>query len=118
MIFFICLCSLAVSVKMNILLFSPGLLVLFLTFLGWRGTLIQLAVCASVQVLVGAPFIINAPLSYFNGAFNFGRVFLYEWTVNWRILPEWIFLHRVFHIVLLLLHLVVLIAFAQKHWTR
>lgn len=110
--------SLAVSVKMNVLLFSPGLLVVFLMFLGWRGTLFQLAVCVLIQAVVGAPFILNNPLSYFNGAFNFGRVFLYKWTVNWRMLPEWVFLHRGFHIALLFLHIVVLFTFAVKHWTK
>ena len=43
-------CSLAVSVKMNILLFSPGLLVLLLLGHGWRGTLPRLTLCAAVQV--------------------------------------------------------------------
>lgn len=110
--------SLAVSIKMNVLLFSPGLLVLFLRFLGWQGTLVQLVVCALVQVVLGAPFLFNYPAAYLSGAFNFGRVFLYQWTVNWRILPEWIFLHKGFHIFLLLMHLLVVVAFALKHWAR
>lgn len=42
--------SLAVSVKMNILLFSPGLLVVLLLRHGWRGTLPRLVLCATVQV--------------------------------------------------------------------
>lgn len=104
--------------KMNILLFSPGLLVLFLTYLGLQGTLVQLGVCASIQAIIGAPFILNNSVSYFNGAFNFGRHFLYQWTVNWRMLPEWVFMHRVFHLALLLSQLVVLYAFARKHWIR
>lgn len=104
--------------KMNILLFSPGLLALFLLFLGWRGTAVQLVICALVQVAVGAPFLLNNPVSYINGAFNFGRVFLYQWTVNWRVLPEWVFLHKGFHLVLLLTHLLVIIAFGVKHWAR
>lgn len=103
---------------MNILLFSPGLLVLFILFLGWRGTAVQLAICALVQVAVGAPFLLNNPVSYINGAFNFGRVFLYQWTVNWRILPEWVFLHKGFHLLLLLTHLLVVVAFGVKHWAR
>lgn len=103
---------------MNILLFSPGLLILFLLFLGWKGTIFQLVVCVFVQAVLGAPFLLSNPLSYFSGAFNFGRVFLYKWTVNWRILPEWFFLHKGFHLVLLLAQLVVLVAFILKHWTR
>lgn len=110
--------SIAVSVKMNILLFAPGLLVVLILFLGWQGTLVQIVICALVQVVVGAPFLLNNPVSYINGAFNFGRVFLYQWTVNWRMLPEWLFLHKAFHLVLLLTHLLVVFAFARKHWTR
>ena len=45
--------SAAVSVKMNILLFAPALLVLYLTSLGLRGTITQLSVCAGLQVLLG-----------------------------------------------------------------
>lgn len=110
--------SLAVSIKMNILLFSPGVLVMLLLFLGWQGTLVQLLVCALVQFVVGAPFLWSNPVAYLDGAFNFGRVFLYQWTVNWRLLPEWVFLHKGFHLMLLLIHLVVVVAFALKHWAR
>lgn len=108
--------SLAVSIKMNVLLFSPGLLILYLRFLGCGGTLIQLAICAFVQVLLGAPFIYKNPTSYLHGAFNFGRVFLYKWTVNWRMLPEWLFLNKYFHVALLCMHLFILFAFACKYW--
>lgn len=38
-------------------------------------------------------------------AFNFGRQFMYKWTVNWRLIPEDMFLDRRFHIMLLVLHL-------------
>lgn len=103
---------------MNVLLFAPGLLVVYLKYLGWYGTVQQLFLCAFIQAILAAPFIMTNPMSYFTGAFNFGRIFLYEWTVNWRIIPEWIFSHRLFHAVLLLFQLVVLLAFALKHWTR
>lgn len=44
--------SLAVSVKMNVLLFAPGLLFLLLTQFGFRGALPKLAICAALQVTV------------------------------------------------------------------
>eukprot|EP00731_Ephydatia_muelleri_P020585 Em0013g312a len=110
--------SLAVSIKMNVLLYSPGLLVLLLLAHGWYGTLPRLLLCAVVQVVLGAPFLlVNLP-GYMTRSFDMGRQFLYQWTVNWRCLPEWLFLHRSFHALLLLLHLVVLLAFAAKHWAR
>lgn len=110
--------SLAVSMKMNVLLFAPGLLVVLVLFLGWHGTLPHLALCGLIQVALGAPFLWTNPVAYFKGAFNLGRQFLFQWTVNWRLLPEWVFLHRGFHVFLLVSHLTVLLLFAIKHWTR
>ncbi|KAL3272040.1 hypothetical protein HHI36_022502 [Cryptolaemus montrouzieri] len=48
--------SLAVSVKMNILLYSPCLLIAYLTNLTLLETCINLIVCAAVQLILGFPF--------------------------------------------------------------
>lgn len=69
------------------------------------------------QVLVGLPFLLDNPLSYISCAFDLGRVFLHEWTVNWRFLPEDIFVSKTFHVSLLLLHLVTLALFAYI-WSK
>ena len=84
--------SLAVSIKMNILLFAPGLLLLLLQFPSRiQETVLCLAICATVQVLVGAPFLLSYPESYLRKAFEFDRVFFYKWTVNWKVLiRQWI----------------------------
>jgi len=78
--------SLAVSVKMNILLFAPGLLWLLLQI---SDTLTQtigyLSICAFIQFLVGAPFLLTFPLSYLRKAFELDRVFTYQWTVNLKV---------------------------------
>lgn len=42
--------SLAVSVKMNVLLYAPGLLVVLLLNHGWADTLPLLSLCAIIQV--------------------------------------------------------------------
>ena len=109
--------SLGVSVKMNILLYSPAVLIFYLTNLGSLATLGQLSICAGIQLLLGAPFLWHAPAQYIIGAFNLGRVFLYEWTVNFRFLPEEIFVSRIFHLSLLLAHVGVLI-FCARNWWR
>ncbi|KAJ8892502.1 hypothetical protein PR048_005083 [Dryococelus australis] len=109
--------SLAVSVKMNILLFAPALLLVYITSLGIKGSFIQLSVCALVQLILGLPFLATNPLSYILGAFNIGRVFLYEWTVNWRFLPENIFLHLYFHVFLLFCHIILLGCFYRLSMT-
>ena len=110
--------SLAVSIKMNVILFAPGLLVLLVLSSGWEGTLPRLALCAAVQLLLGAPFLWENPVGYVNRAFDLRRQFLYEWTVNWRCIPEWLFLNRAFHLVLLVAHVLLLVIFTVKHWTR
>lgn len=49
-------CSLAVSVKMNVLLFAPGLLFLLLRQFGLHGALPKLGICAVLQVFPPYPF--------------------------------------------------------------
>ncbi|XP_077580636.1 dol-P-Man:Man(5)GlcNAc(2)-PP-Dol alpha-1,3-mannosyltransferase [Stigmatopora nigra] len=110
--------SLAVSVKMNVLLFAPGLLFLLLSEFGLMRTIPKLAICASIQVLLGLPFLLENPIGYMSGAFDLGRQFMFKWTVNWRFLPEWLFLNRYFHFLLLAAHLLSLLLFALLRWKR
>ncbi|OON19541.1 hypothetical protein X801_04590 [Opisthorchis viverrini] len=69
------------------------------------------------QLVVGAPFLFHNYEAYISRAFNFGRQFMYKWTVNWRIIPEDVFLDRRFHAVLLGLHATFLIILLFK-WVR
>jgi alpha-1,3-mannosyltransferase len=107
----------AVSVKMNILLFAPALLIAYITNLGLLNTVIQLSICAFVQLALGLPFLITNPIAYIKGAFNLGRIFEFEWTVNWRFLSQDLFVSPYFHVTLLGLHLLTLIYFAPK-WIK
>ncbi|KAL3805109.1 hypothetical protein HJC23_003337 [Cyclotella cryptica] len=67
--------SLAVSIKMNVLLFAPGLLLLLLQRNGsLLGTIRHLAICAVVQIVLGWPFLSTYPVSYIKKAFEFDRV--------------------------------------------
>ena len=78
--------SLAVSIKMNVLLFAPGLLLLLLqSSPGIWETITCLGICASIQLVLGAPFLLTHPVSYIRKAFEFDRVFFYKWTVNWKV---------------------------------
>ncbi len=103
--------SLAVSIKMNILLYSPALLIAYITLLGIKETIKQLLICTSVQLLLGLPFLLTNPYAYLKMSFDLGRVFLYKWTVNWRFVPEDVFLSHYFHIALLIAHVSLLIYF-------
>jgi alpha-1,3-mannosyltransferase len=67
--------SLAVSIKMNVLLFAPGLLLLLLqSSPGIMETIICLGICAALQIILGAPFLCTYPVSYIRKAFEFDRV--------------------------------------------
>ncbi|TRY69743.1 hypothetical protein DNTS_035420, partial [Danionella cerebrum] len=109
---------LAVSVKMNVLLFAPGLLFLLLSEFGLWKTLPKLTVCALIQLMLGLPFLLVNPSAYISRAFDLGRQFLFKWTVNWRFLPEEVFLSRYFHLALLVSHLSTLLLFALKRWRK
>jgi alpha-1,3-mannosyltransferase len=82
--------SLAVSIKMNVLLFAPGLLLLLIqASRGWKEVILRLGFgCALPQLLLGAPFLLTYPVSYLRKAFELDRVFFYQWTVNWKVCLE------------------------------
>ena len=106
--------SLGVSIKMNVLLFAPGLGILLLVRFGVIGTIWRIVMCGIIQLVLGLPFLLENWIGYVSRSFNLGRQFFYIWTVNWRLIPEWLFLSRRFHVLLLLLHLAFLIYFAFK----
>ncbi|KAJ8956387.1 hypothetical protein NQ318_015125 [Aromia moschata] len=103
--------SLAVSVKMNILLYAPCLLVAYLTNLSYVETFYNLSVCGLVQLILGLPFLYGNAYSYLKGSFDLGRVFLHKWTVNYRFLPEDAFVNPSFHLFLLGVHVILLLSF-------
>ncbi|KAF8577256.1 glycosyltransferase family 58 protein [Ramaria rubella] len=110
--------SAALSVKMSILLYMPGLLLLLFKRHGLLHTLRQVTVIMLFQALVALPFISAYPWSYISYAFEFSRVFFYTWTVNWRFIPEDVFLSRPWALILLTGHLCTLIAFAFFKWCQ
>ena len=71
-----------------------------------------------LQLVLGAPFLLAHPTAYLHRSFELQRQFLYRWTVNWRFLPEHVFLNQVFHLTLLAGHLVVLAFFIGRKWLR
>lgn len=79
--------SFAVSIKMNVLLFAPGLLLLLLQIGPNLMTVVMrlLFCCAVPQLILGAPFLLSHPISYLRKAFELDRVFFYEWTVNLKV---------------------------------
>lgn len=113
--------SIGVSIKMNVLLFAPGLLWLLWEEASHKrmiSVIGYLSLCALVQVILGAPFLLHNPIAYIHRSFELTRVFQYKWTVNWRFVPEYIFLSKAWGIALLIGHLTVLAFLWKRVWVR
>lgn len=110
--------SLAVGVKMAVLLAVPGFFVLVATGSD-LGTAISAAISMmGTQILLAIPFLqTNAP-GYLNRAFEFSRQFLFKWTVNWRFVGEETFLSKEFSMTLLAIHALLLILFSLTRWLK
>ncbi|KIK03831.1 glycosyltransferase family 58 protein [Laccaria amethystina LaAM-08-1] len=110
--------SAALSVKMSILLYLPGLLVILFKRKGLVGTFIRLLSIAALQAFFALPFLQEDPWAYVRLAFDLGRVFLYKWTVNWRFIDETTFLSPIWARTLMAGHIFVLVAFGLFRWCK
>ncbi|PSR85999.1 Dol-P-Man:Man(5)GlcNAc(2)-PP-Dol alpha-1,3-mannosyltransferase [Actinidia chinensis var. chinensis] len=108
----------AVSVKMNVLLYAPSLLLLMLKAMDIAGVFSALAGAALVQILLGIPFLLAHPIAYISRAFNLGRVFIHFWSVNFKFVPEPVFVSKEFAVSLLITHLILLAMFAHYRWCK
>ena len=108
--------SAALSVKMSVLLYLPGLLVILFKRRGLGATLRYIFTIVSVQMVLASRFLQHNAWAYLRSAFDFGRVFLYKWTVNWRFVDEEIFLSRQWALGLLVGHASTLILFGLFKW--
>ena len=110
--------SLGISVKMNVLLMMPGLLVLLVGGTSVGKSMQALGALVATQIVLGAPFLLTYPKEYVSRAFELGRVFSHKWTVNFKFVPEDVFVSGAFAKYLLLAHLFVLLALAHQKWCR
>lgn len=76
-------------------------------------------------MLLAIPFVAGAitggntsAKNYLSRAFEFSRVFLYKWTVNWRFVGEEKFLSKRFSYGLLAAHFCLLYTFIVTRWLR
>jgi len=106
--------SLGVGMKMNLLLFAPGVLLVLLLGNGISETCICLTICAVTQLVLGAPFLATYPKEYLSKAFELSRVFTYKWTVNFKFLEEKTFLSKPLSLVLLAMTLLGMVALYCK----
>lgn len=106
----------ALGVKMSVLLVLPAIGTILLQALGRDRAITQALVIGQMQVLFGYEFLVKNTPAYFASAFQLSRAFLYEWTVNWRFVPEHIFLSGLFSKSLLAAQLSLLLVFGWTRW--
>ncbi|PWN50280.1 ALG3-domain-containing protein [Violaceomyces palustris] len=110
--------SLALSIKMNILLFLPAMGIMMFRDIGFRASIARgLFVILMTQVLVSIPFVLESPDAYLSHSFDLSRQFLYKWTVNFRFVSEEVFLSPSFSKILLSIHFTLLMSFATFRWS-
>ena len=104
--------------KMCVLLYIPGLLVVLFKRRGLVSTAVHMLALGATQVLIGLPFLLEHPRSYLKYSYEFSRVFLFKWTVNWRFLGEDLFLSPAWAKGLLVGHVTTLALFGLFKWCR
>ncbi|KAJ4488062.1 glycosyltransferase family 58 protein [Lentinula aciculospora] len=110
--------SAALSIKMSVLLYLPGLIVILVKRNGLLYTVRKMFNILGIQAMLAYPFLREDWHAYVNAAFDFSRVFLFKWTVNWRMVPEDTFLSQRWATGLLIGHLSVLIIFGLTRWCK
>ena len=110
--------SWGLGIKMSLLLSLPAVVIILFLGRGLWGSLRLLWLMAQVQIAIAVPFMGKNALGYFGRAFELSRQFKYEWTVNWRMVPEDIFLSRGFALALLAGHVTVLLAFIVTRYIQ
>ncbi|OAA48447.1 Glycosyltransferase, ALG3 [Metarhizium rileyi] len=110
--------SFGLGIKMSLLLSLPAVgMVLFLGR-GLGGSLRLAWLMAQVQLVIALPFLAKNWQGYLSRAFELSRQFKFEWTVNWRMMGEELFLSKQFALVLLVLHALTLLIFVTSRWLQ
>jgi len=80
--------SIGISIKMSALLYLPALLMNLNFHFGMIKTIGSVILLVIMQLVIGLEFIIHDKDAYFGKAFEFSRVFMFKWSVNWQFLGE------------------------------
>ncbi|KAL7932941.1 glycosyltransferase family 58 protein [Trichoderma chlorosporum] len=110
--------TIGLGVKMSLLLVLPAVVIVLFLGRGFKGALRLLRRMVEVQALLAVPFIAINWRGYLGRAFELSRQFKFEWTVNWRMLGEELFLSRSFSITLLACHVLFLLIFILGRWLK
>jgi len=109
------------GIKMTMLMAAPPLAAIVIQAVGIGEAFFLGTWTVIVQACLAFPFLnnqIGTGFIYFERAFDFGRQFLYKWTVNWRFVDEKVFLSREFAIGLLIVHVSAILYFMENRWVK
>ena len=110
--------SLAVSVKMNALLYAPGVaFILFKNLPSTQAIAYIVGLCGGLQLALALPFLAHHPVAYMHKAFELSRKFNLYWSTNFQFLSESVFASPLLSIGLLAFTIIAYIGFARKVWT-
>lgn len=110
--------SFAVSIKMNVLLFAPGMLYVMLRTLPLVKVLGCLCICAAWQLVMGLPFLVYDYEAYLTKGFELGRVFTQRWSVNYQFLDNEIFVDPHFGMGLLAATVAAWVLLWRTRWSK
>lgn len=103
---------------MSLLLALPAVGIVLFLGRGFGGSLRLAWLMAQLQLVIAVPFLAKNWQGYLGRAFELSRQFKFEWTVNWRMLGEELFLSKQFALVLLGLHALTLLIFITARWLQ
>ncbi|EFY92472.1 alpha-1,3-mannosyltransferase (Alg3), putative [Metarhizium acridum CQMa 102] len=110
--------SWGLGIKMSLLLSLPAVGIVLFLGRGFGGSLRLAWLMAQMQLVIALPFLAKNWQGYLGRAFELSRQFKFEWTVNWRMMGEELFVSKQFAMVLLVLHAVVLLIFVTSRWLQ
>ncbi|PQE19527.1 hypothetical protein CJF32_00007481 [Rutstroemia sp. NJR-2017a WRK4] len=110
--------SWGLGIKMSLLLALPSIGIMLFLVKGLQPSIKQAWLMAQLQTVIAFPFLPTNAIGYVSRAFEFSRVFLFKWTVNWRFMGEETFLSKGFSTSLLVGHVSTLILFATTRWIK
>jgi alpha-1,3-mannosyltransferase len=106
--------SIALSIKMNILLYLPGFLLVINWHFNYLATLATVFFIVAFQLAIAVPFLQTNPSGYFKMAFDFSRVFDKKESAYWQFVPDDVFVSKNFHNALLVAHVAFLLVFLWR----
>jgi len=110
--------SFALSIKMSILLYIPAVAIIVLERKGLLRSATLFGLAILTQSILAHEFLSTFPRAYLSSAFDLGRVFMYKWSVNWKLFSEDVFLGAAFSYTLLFGHVSALIYLGHSRWRR